>query len=273
MSWTRTAPRCAASRRHRRGHVLAANQAGQSAGGAQPAQADPARADACRPTSSRSCGASSSRTLEEQLTDPASLAITRVRRTVSPYAKDDVRYIPTIEEEIERYQSRHARPGQEAVHAISSARRPAKLAIVGDFDPAENLKILRDTFSGWIGQAVVRPHSAARSFPTCAGGLQQIITPDKANAVYVAGDGVSDEGLGPRLSGARDGQLRVRRRLAFVAAGRSRAAEGRPVVRRRLVHFGRRARSAHQPDDQRHLQSARTSRRSTPRSARSWHAA
>ena len=39
--------------------------------------------------------------LDEQLTDPQSLALVRMRRTINPYSKDDVRYIPTPQEEIE----------------------------------------------------------------------------------------------------------------------------------------------------------------------------
>jgi zinc protease len=57
---------------------------------------------------------------------------------------------------------------------------------VGDFDPAENLKILRDTFEGWsAGQSYARIEK--KTFPDVKGGLQTILTPDKANAVYVAG--------------------------------------------------------------------------------------
>ncbi len=123
--------------------------------------------------------------LEEQLTDPQSLAFVRVRRSVSPYEKDDVRYIPTLEEEIQRYNALTLEQVKK-LYADFIGSQAGEMAIVGDFDPAESLKILRETFSGWTaGQAYARIPRLI--FPQVKGGMQQIITPDKANAVYVAG--------------------------------------------------------------------------------------
>jgi zinc protease len=122
---------------------------------------------------------------EEQLTDPASLAITRVRRAVSPYAKDDVRYIPTVEEEVERYKAVTLEQVKQ-LYARFLGSQAGELAIVGDFDPQENLKVLREALSGWTTS-----ESFARIpreyFPNVSGALEEINTPDKANAVYVAG--------------------------------------------------------------------------------------
>ena len=57
---------------------------------------------------------------------------------------------------------------------------------VGDFDPAANSSILREALSGWSAR-----QSYARipklDFPNVPGGMQKILTPDKANAVYMAG--------------------------------------------------------------------------------------
>jgi zinc protease len=123
--------------------------------------------------------------LEEQLTDPTVLAITRVRRTVSPYANDDVRYVPTIDEEIKRY-SDLTRDQVKSLYDQFLGSQAGELAIVGDFDPAENIKILQEALSGWTAAK-----SYARIpqiyFPDVAGGQQEIETPDKANATYVAG--------------------------------------------------------------------------------------
>jgi zinc protease len=124
--------------------------------------------------------------LEEQLTEPTSLAIVRVRRTVSPYDKNDVRYVPTIDEDIERLTSLTQEQVKQLYDGFLGSQA-GEVAIVGDFDPAENVKILRETFSGWTAK-----ESFARipkmAFPDVPGGLQQINTPDKANAVYVAGE-------------------------------------------------------------------------------------
>jgi len=122
---------------------------------------------------------------EEQLSDPASLAITRVRRSVSPYPKGDVRYIATIEEELENYKAVTQEQVKKLYDKFLSAQ-VGELAIVGDFDPEPTVKVLREALAGWNSS-----ESYARLpkefFPNVPGGKQEILTPDKANAVYVAG--------------------------------------------------------------------------------------
>lgn len=123
--------------------------------------------------------------LEEQLADPASLAITRVRQTVSPYPKNDVRYTPSIDEDIARYKALNL-DRIKKLYAEFLGSQAGELAIVGDFDPAANTSLLRDMLAGWSAK-----QSYARipklDFPGVKGGLQTILTPDKANAVYMAG--------------------------------------------------------------------------------------
>jgi len=124
--------------------------------------------------------------LEEQLTDPSSLAITRVRRLVSPYPQGDIRYIPTIEEEISRYQQ-VSRDQVHELYAKFLSSQSGELAIVGDFDVDENTKLLGDALAGWTtSQSYAR--IPKQYFPDVSGSTQQILTPDKANAVYVAGE-------------------------------------------------------------------------------------
>lgn len=123
--------------------------------------------------------------LDEKLTDPQSLAIVKVRRQVSPYDRDDVRYIPTVEEEIARGKSLSAEQVQKLYEKFLGSQ-DGELAIVGDFDVDACLPILRETFSGWTGKET---HARIPKiwFKNVPGGKQQIDTPDKANAVYVAG--------------------------------------------------------------------------------------
>ncbi len=116
----------------------------------------------------------------------ATLAITRVRRTISPYDKDDVRYTPTVEEDIERYTALTPQSVRKLYDNFLSSQT-GELALVGDFDLAENLIILRDTFGGWTSKEPFE-RIAKKVFPGVPGGTQEIITPDKANAVYVAGE-------------------------------------------------------------------------------------
>ena len=123
--------------------------------------------------------------LEEQLTDPAGLAITRVRRTVSPYPKEDVRYIPTLEEELERY-TKITRDQVLKLYKGFLGSQAGELSIVGDFEPADNIKVLEETLASWKSN---QPYGRipTQFFPDVPGGRSEILTPDKANAVYMAG--------------------------------------------------------------------------------------
>lgn len=123
--------------------------------------------------------------LDEKLNDPQSLAIIQVRRTVSPYAQGDVRYIPTVQEEISRDKSLNLDQVKK-LYGEFLGSQAGELAIVGDFDADACLPILRETFSGWTGkEAYARIPKVF--FQNVTGGQQKIDTPDKANAVYVAG--------------------------------------------------------------------------------------
>ncbi len=123
--------------------------------------------------------------LEEQFTTPEFLGITRLRRTLSPFESSDVRYIPTPEEELSRYNSVTS-DQLKRLYADFLSSQAGEIAIVGDFDPAENLKVLREMSAGWTSK---QPFARIPRivFPKVPGGMHQIITPDKANAVYVAG--------------------------------------------------------------------------------------
>ena len=59
--------------------------------------------------------------------------------------------------------------------------------MVGDFDPDEIRPLLEKTFSGWTAK---QPYERIEKvvFDKVPGGRQQILTPDKANAVYLAGE-------------------------------------------------------------------------------------
>ncbi len=122
---------------------------------------------------------------EEQRTDPAALAITRVRRAVSPYAKDDIRYIPTVDEEVDRYQAVTVEQVKD-LYARFLGSQAGELVVVGDFDEQETVDALRAALSGWsTNESYAR--IPREYFPNVPGGLEIIQTPDKANAVYMAG--------------------------------------------------------------------------------------
>jgi zinc protease len=123
--------------------------------------------------------------LEEQLTDPQSLAIVQVRRTVSPYPKDDVRYITTISEDIERVKKVTLDDVKKLYNDFLSSQE-VEVALVGDLDVEENLAVLREAFADWKTEHRFEriPHVA---FPEVKGSTTEVATPDKPNAVYIAG--------------------------------------------------------------------------------------
>ena len=122
--------------------------------------------------------------LEQTRTDPAALAPRLLQRELTPYAKDDIRYVPTVDEAIERL--RAARYDEVTrLYRDYLGAGTAELTIVGDFDPATCLPPLKAALAGWKA-----PQPYARIAQPLVGGLvgsrHVINTPDKANASYAA---------------------------------------------------------------------------------------
>jgi len=105
----------------------------------------------------------------------------------------------------------------------STGLAAGEVAIVGDFDPAECLPILRETFSGWTAR---QPYARIPKvvFPQVKGEKLEIITPDKANAVYVAGLVFPMKDDDPDYAAWPSATL-CWGRLAFVPIGRSSASK------------------------------------------------
>jgi len=123
--------------------------------------------------------------LEQSRTDPMQLGITELRRILTKYPPDDVRYNPTIEEEIQRLKEVSVEQVRSLYKDFLGASH-GELAIVGDFEPSEALSVLTRTFEGWKNaQAFAR---VERQFQE---GLKAskvtLETPDKANAAFFAG--------------------------------------------------------------------------------------
>ncbi len=120
--------------------------------------------------------------LEKGTTEPQSLAPRSVQRSLSPYGPDDIRYVRTIEEDIEMYKAVTV-DEIRSLHAEFLSNQAGELAVVGDFDPDEVKALLKTQLAEWeTSQNYVRvdrdPH------PEIDGSLDVIETPDKANAFY-----------------------------------------------------------------------------------------
>ncbi len=123
--------------------------------------------------------------LEQQLTDPQSLAIIRLRRKVSPYDKDDVRYVPTVEEDVERTKSITHEQLKSLFENYLGAQA-GEAAVVGDFDAEQCQAALAGIFADWTAREKYG-RLPKQNFPNVKGGLEEILTPDKANAMYFGG--------------------------------------------------------------------------------------
>jgi zinc protease len=122
---------------------------------------------------------------EEERTDPDSLALDHLLRTLSPYPKDDVRSNLTPDEQIEQIKAVTIDQVRR-VHQEFLGAKEGELVIVGDFDLEATLKQMDELLDDWQPkQEYARiPRKAHLDVP---GGKHSILTPDKANANYMAG--------------------------------------------------------------------------------------
>src|SRR5262245_30046716 len=117
--------------------------------------------------------------------EPQMLAANKLSRALSPYPKDDVRYVPTPEETAQRMEAVSLNDVID-VYQKQVGATEGELGIVGDFDPEPALAQVRKILKDWKAAVPVkRIEREARTLTV--GSKEDIITPDKANAVFVAG--------------------------------------------------------------------------------------
>lgn len=122
--------------------------------------------------------------VESGLSEPNALAGNLFSRKLSPYEKTDVRYAATLQEQIDNLKALTVEDIKGIYAQVSGSH--GEVAIVGDFDPESAKKILSDTFADWESETqyvwIEEP-----AVPGIAGEKISINTPDKANAIYLAG--------------------------------------------------------------------------------------
>ncbi len=123
--------------------------------------------------------------LEQGRSDPMRLGMNRIQRVLSSYPPSDVRYVPTIEEDIERMRQVTVEDVRALYRDFLSASH-GELTIVGDFEPSEALSVLARSLDGWKTaqpyERIERPFQA-----DLKPARETIETPDKENATYFAG--------------------------------------------------------------------------------------
>lgn len=123
--------------------------------------------------------------LEQGLTDPQALAVRKVQRVLSPYPPNDVRYIPTLEEELKQLQDLEASAVRK-LYADFLGSHAGQLVVVGDFDPEETLASFQSMLQGWKARQPYERFGRTGEVDVRE-DLVRIETPDKANAFYFAG--------------------------------------------------------------------------------------
>jgi zinc protease len=123
--------------------------------------------------------------LSSARTEPAALSRNKLGRALSPYLKDDVRYVPTIEETLER--NKHVTLEQiKTLYETQLGGSHAELGVVGDFDPESTLRLVKEMLAGWESNVPYEriDHKVAENGTAMK---EDIVTPDKSNAEYLAG--------------------------------------------------------------------------------------
>ena len=118
------------------------------------------------------------------LKEPNALAPLALRRHLIRYPAGDPRAVTTFEEDIANTKKLTLADVKKFYSDFFGASN-AELAIVGDFDPAEVRKVVEEELGAWKSpapyQLVLRKRDAVSP------ANQMIETPDKANAVFMAG--------------------------------------------------------------------------------------
>jgi zinc protease len=120
--------------------------------------------------------------LASRRTDPESIAGRALSRHDNPYPAGDVRYSPTVDEEIAQI-SGVTIEAVRAFHKRFYGAQNAELALVGDFDADEVKKLAAVLFADWRSEApyarVPDPYRATTP------ASMRFETPDKANAMLL----------------------------------------------------------------------------------------
>ncbi len=122
--------------------------------------------------------------VENFRSEPQALAPNALNRHFTQYPAGDPRGVTSFDQDIENYKKATLADSKKFYADFFGATH-AELAIVGDFDPAEARKVIEDEFGAWKNPA---PYTELlRAYQKSESVNRMIETPDKANALFVAG--------------------------------------------------------------------------------------
>jgi zinc protease len=117
--------------------------------------------------------------------EPQMLAANEMARALSSYPKGDVRYARTMEETMQELESLRL-DDIKKVYQEQLSSAVGQIAIVGDFEAKDALPAISGILKDWKSNVKFSPvEREAKAEVT--GSKNDIVTPDKANAVFMAG--------------------------------------------------------------------------------------
>jgi zinc protease len=122
--------------------------------------------------------------LEFQSREPQTVAFMTLNRHLSPYPKGHPNYAATISEMIAEYKAVTLDDAKKFYADFYGANN-GELSVIGDFDEKEAAKLAGELFGGW--QSKTPFARITEIYQESAPANQVIETPDKANAMFVAG--------------------------------------------------------------------------------------
>ncbi len=122
--------------------------------------------------------------LEAQKSQPATLASQELSRRLRPFPRGDVRYVSTLDEQIEDLQ-KVTLDQVKSFYAQFYGASDAKFVVIGQADTAQMQKLAADLFGAWKSPAPWTrvPNVFVKAEP----GNQRIETPGKENANWLVG--------------------------------------------------------------------------------------
>ena len=122
--------------------------------------------------------------IEQQRSDPGAIASTAFQKALKPYPKGDIRYPDSLDEGLVNVKA-VTREQVQRFHRDFFGAQPAQVAAVGDFDAAAFEKQVAQLFGGW---KAVKPFTRGTSdYFDVQAQTRTFETPDKAQAIYIAG--------------------------------------------------------------------------------------
>jgi zinc protease len=123
--------------------------------------------------------------LSRMQSEPDAVASIELSRALSQYPQGDPRYSPTMEERIQMTKSTTLEQIKE-IYANQVSAMTGEISVVGDFDPASTMDALVNILKEWTTAGEFR-EITREAKPDTVGSKSNLLTPDKANATFIAG--------------------------------------------------------------------------------------